>query len=105
MKKIKIIFLFFVFIIASSSACFSSQKTEKILTGKILTVNKEFNFVIINLGKKDNLKKGMVFLVYRENKLIGKIEVEETFKDMSSCLILPWITKEEFRRDDGVLKP
>jgi hypothetical protein len=105
MKKIKFLLILFVFIFVSSSLYPAARRTEKILNGKILTVNKEFNFVIINLGKKDNLKKGIIFLVYRENKLIGKVEVEETFKDMSSCVIVPWISKEELKRDDGVLKP
>lgn len=76
-----------------------------ILNGKILEINREYNFVIINLGKEDNVEKGMVFLVYREKKLIGKVEVEEMFQDMSSCIILPWYKQEEIKIDDGVLKP
>lgn len=77
----------------------------EILNGKILEVNNEHNFVIINLGKGKKVKKGMVFLVYREKKLLGKVEVEEVFQDMSSCNILPWFQKEEIKMDDGVLKP
>lgn len=76
-----------------------------ILNGKILELNREYNFVIINLGKEDGVKKGMIFLVYRERKLIGKVEAEEVFQDMSSCIILPWYEKEEMKIDDGVLKP
>lgn len=77
----------------------------EILNGKILEINREYNFVIINLGKRDGVKKGMVFMVYRDRRLIGKVEVEEVFNDMSSCVILPWVKNEEIRIDDGVLKP
>lgn len=77
----------------------------EILNGKILEVNREYNFVIVNLGKDDGVKKGMVFMVYRDRRLIGKVEVEEVFSDMSSCIILPWFKNEEIKIDDGVLKP
>lgn len=76
-----------------------------ILNGRILEINHEYNFVIVNLGKEDGVKRGMIFLVYREKKLLGKVEVEDVFKDMSSCNILPWYEREEIRIDDGVLKP
>lgn len=84
--------------------CLTSLYAE-IFNGKILEVNSEYNFVIINLGKENGIKKGMVFMVYREKKLLGKVEVEEVFGDMSSCIILPWFKKEEIKIDDGVLKP
>lgn len=77
----------------------------EILNGKILEVNRKYNFVIINLGKEDGIKKGMVFMIYREKKLLGKVEVEEVFKEMSSCIVLPWFLEEEIKIDDGILKP
>lgn len=95
------IFIIIIFVLAF---CFTDAHA-KILNGKVLTVNKDFNFVIINLGKKDGIRKGMDFLVYRDKKLIGKVQVEETFSDMSSCVILPWVTSEVFKKDDGVMKP
>lgn len=76
-----------------------------ILNGRILEINHEYNFVIISLGKGEGIKKGMVFMVYREKKLLGKVEVEDVFQDMSSCNILPWFKKEEIMIDDGVLMP
>lgn len=99
MKCIKfiIIILILVFWIQGLNA--------EIQNGKILEINKEFNFVIINLGKEEGIKKGMIFLVYREKKLLGKMEVEEVFQDMSSCNMLPWFKQEELKIDDGVLKP
>lgn len=84
---------------------YSFNVYAKILNGKILVVNKDHNFVIINLGKDNGVKKGMVFLVYREKKLIGKVETEEVFKEMSSCNILPWMSGKELKRNDGILKP
>lgn len=77
----------------------------EILNGRILEINKKHKFVVINLGEKDRIRKGAELLVYRDKKLIGKIEVEEIFEKMSSCKILPWFAEEEIKIDDGVLKP
>ena len=77
----------------------------EVMNGKVLEVKDDYGFVIISIGKKDGVEKRMLFLVYRENKLLGKIEVEEVFDDMSSCVILPWYRDEEIKVDDGVLKP
>lgn len=83
----------------------SSGLHAEILNGRILEINREYNFVIVNLGKEDGVKRGMVFLVYREKKLLGRVEVEDVFNDMSSCNILPWYESEEIKIDDGILKP
>jgi len=97
----KILIIIAIIFLNFSTCLFSAE----ILNGKILAINNEHNFVIINLGKKDKVKKGMVFLVYREKKLIGKVEAEDVYKDMTSCVMLPWMTNEDFKIDDGVLKP
>lgn len=94
----------FIIIILILISCVKGLDAE-ILNGRILEVNKDYNFVIINLGKEEGVKKGMVFMVYREKKLLGKVEAEDVFQDMSSCNILPWFEKEEIKIDDGVLKP
>lgn len=83
----------------------SSGLHAEILNGRILEINREYNFVIVNLGKEDGVKKGMVFLVYRDKRLLGRVEAEDVFNDMSSCNILPWYESEEIRIDDGILKP
>lgn len=99
MKTIKLVIFAFILV------AWVMDLDAEILNGRILEINKEFNFVIINLGKEEGVKKGMVFMVYREKKLIGKVEAEDVFQDMSSCAILPWFKKEEIKIDDGVLKP
>ncbi len=62
------------------------------LEGKILNVNTEYNFVVIDLGQDMGVKKGMVFEVSREGKLLGKIEVIEIRPEVCACDI----TKTDF---------
>ncbi|MCM8780958.1 MAG: hypothetical protein NC908_03425 [Candidatus Omnitrophica bacterium] len=54
-------------------------------TGKILAVDKENNFVIIDLGKDAGLKLGDTFQVYRDNQSIGLIEVIQIRSNVSAC--------------------
>lgn len=51
----------------------------------IVAVNKEGNFVIIDLGEEAGVKTGDVFQVYREDKVIGSIEVMQTRKNIAAC--------------------
>jgi predicted nucleic acid-binding Zn-ribbon protein len=53
--------------------------------GTILTLNKENNFVIIDLGEDDGIKIGEAFQVYRQDKVIAGIEVIQTRKNIAAC--------------------
>jgi len=45
------------------------------LKGRVVTVNKEHNFVVIDLGKQDGLEIGNQFNVYRGGAFLGSVEV------------------------------
>jgi len=53
--------------------------------GKVMIVNKEFNFVVINLGSKDKINVGDEFLVSRAGKPIGDLKVEKVHEAMSAA--------------------
>ncbi len=72
------------------------------LEGQILVVNKEFAFVVINIGEKDGIKNAEVLDVYRGQELLGKVQVERIYDTMSSAIILPKVTKKEIKEGDCV---
>jgi chromosome segregation ATPase len=53
--------------------------------GTILTINKENNFVIIDLGEDSGVKIGDTFQVYRQDRVIAGIEVIQIRKNISAC--------------------
>jgi chromosome segregation ATPase len=57
----------------------------KSLEGKVMVINKEFNFVVINLGSKDNVNLGDEFLVWRNGNPIGNLKVEKVHETMSAA--------------------
>jgi len=58
------------------------------LSGKILNVNTEYAFVVINLGQQMGVQEGMVFEVFRSNKFLGKVEVIQLRERIAACDII-----------------
>ncbi|MDD4894028.1 MAG: hypothetical protein PHW54_01775 [Candidatus Omnitrophica bacterium] len=61
------------------------QKSAPALEGKVLVVNKDYSFVVINLGNKDGVAVGNVFALYHGNKYLGDIKVEKVHDSMSAA--------------------
>ncbi|MFH2138850.1 MAG: hypothetical protein ABII88_10095 [Candidatus Omnitrophota bacterium] len=72
------------------------------LEGQVLVVNKEFAFVVINIGQKDGLEESKILEVYRGQNYLGKVQVERIYDTMSSAVILPEYTTEEIKEGDAV---
>ena len=53
--------------------------------GKILAVNLDSNFVVIDVGSADGANVGNVFNVYRDAKPIGSLSVIQTRANISAC--------------------
>jgi len=54
-------------------------------TGKVLTVNEDSGFVIINIGEDAGLRMGDTFQVYRGNESIATIEIIQLRPNISAC--------------------
>jgi hypothetical protein len=73
------------------------------ITGKIETVNRTWNFVVLNVGDKDNVTRNGVLIVYRGNDYIGKVKVVSTEAHTAVADILPEWTKGDIQAGDDVL--
>ena len=70
-------------IVVRSSQGSPSEALEQ--QGEVLLVNKENNFVVVNLGDNVGLKVGDSLRVYRDDKAIATIEVIQLRKNFSAC--------------------
>ena len=58
---------------------------ETTLTGRIIEINEEYRFVVINLGSVDGVKKGMIFDVFQKDEEAAKIKVSRVRRHISAC--------------------
>ncbi len=73
-------------IVVRSTPASEKEKAEPpVFGGKILAVNPDNNFVVIDLGVSSGVKPGDAFNVYREGKSIGSIEVIQARSNISAC--------------------
>lgn len=74
------------------------------LEGKILVVNKDYNFAVINLGNKDGIDVGNVFSVYHDNKYMGDVKIEKVHDSMSAADFVSPDMKDKISEGDRVVR-
>ena len=72
---------------------------------RILTINRQFNFVVVNLGVKDGLSVGNELTIERGGKEIGKVQVEKLYENFSAATILSETSELLFQEGDSVRRP
>lgn len=73
------------------------------LTGKIETVNRTWNFVVLNVGDKDGVVRNVTLIVYRDSTYVGKVKVVSTEEHTAVADILPEWSKGDIQSGDDVL--
>lgn len=56
--------------------------------GKVLVVNKEFNFIVVSAGNNKGLTPGVVLSIFRDGKFVAKAQVEKVYETMSAANII-----------------
>ena len=74
------------------------------LEGKVLVVNREYDFIVINLGQKDGVNLGDTFEVLRKDKSLGQDKVEEVRDTMSVATPGNKDMIKQIKEDDLVLR-
>jgi len=78
------------------------DETAQGLTGRVLSVNKENEFIVIDLGENSGAKVNDKFNVYRDNKYIATIEVIQMRQDISASDIRETAVGQEIKIGDIV---
>jgi hypothetical protein len=73
------------------------------LSGKIMAINKAWNFVVLDIGKDNRLAEGIELVVYRGDTMIGKVRSVSVDATSAVADILPDWTKTEIQVGDKVI--
>lgn len=92
-----------------------SEKSEKKVEAKlpfkevvdprplqVLSVNRQFKFVVVNAGLRSHVKLGDTLRVEQNGKPIGRIQVEKLYENFSACAILEEIKPAQIKEGDLV---
>lgn len=61
------------------------ETSSKLLEGEVLVINKDYNFIVINIGRKSGVAEGDSFTIMNDSKVIGKAVVQKIYDTMSSA--------------------
>ncbi|MBI3316584.1 MAG: hypothetical protein HYZ85_01090 [Candidatus Omnitrophica bacterium] len=73
-------------------------------TFQVLTINRKFNFVVVNVGLKDKVKMGSILEIQRAGKKIGKVQVEKVYENFSAAAVVEEPKDAPFKEGDLVGK-
>ena len=74
------------------------------LEGKILVVNNEYNFAVLNLGIRDGVNVGDLFSAYHGDNYIGDLKVEKLHDSMSAANFVNADLKDRIAEGDKVVQ-
>lgn len=66
----------------------SSVPLDIVRGSKVLTVNRKFNFVVVNLGLKDGLKMGDSLKVIKSGRVSATLQVEKLYDKFAAATIV-----------------
>lgn len=69
---------------------------------QVLSVNRQFNFVVVNVGIRDRVKIGDTLRVEQNGKLIGRIKVEKLYENFSACTVTEEVKPARIKEGDLV---
>ncbi len=71
--------------------------------GQVVVVNRDYDFVVMNLGRNHGLEIGQEFQIVHGAEVIGRVKVEKVYDELAAAAILPDSKKDVIREGD-VLK-
>ena len=88
-------------IVVSPSGSNSKSPKEE---GRVLTVDTENQFVIVNLGQKDGIAEGTTLSIFRGQEYVGDIQVTRVQPDMSAADFIPPLASQNISKNDRVVR-
>ena len=86
----------------SAAPAVAAETSSIVPDGRVVVVNREYDFIVMNLGKNQGIAIGQELQVVRDHSVLGKVKVEKVYDELSAATILPESQKESIREGDLV---
>jgi len=80
----------------------ATKVLEDARPNQVLSVNRQFNFAVVNMGLDDKIKIGDTLQVEQDGKLVARLQVEKLYENFSACAILEEIKPAQIKEGDLV---
>lgn len=74
-----------------------------VVQGQVLVINREYDFIVVSLGRNQGLGIGQELQIIRGQDILGRVKVEKLYDELSAAAILPG-TKEDAIREGDVVR-
>ena len=81
-----------------------SQAQKPVMQGKVLVVNKEYSFIVTDIGQDKNVQKGMKFDVMDGSRFLGQAEIDKVYDTMSSAAMLPGARINDMKKGNVIVE-
>lgn len=71
--------------------------------GNVVAVDPKWNFIVLDIGKTNDILEGGVLMVHRNSQLIGKVRIDEVLPGRSIASPLPGWNLAEIEEGDQVI--
>jgi predicted RNase H-like nuclease (RuvC/YqgF family) len=71
--------------------------------GRVLSIDKDTEFIIFDLGAKNGVKQGDMMSVFRGDEYLGDVKVSRVQEEMSAADLIPPFTSRMVRKNDSVV--
>lgn len=82
----------------------ANQAVKQAMQGKILVVNKEYSFIVTDIGQDKNIQKGAKFDVMDGAKFLGQAEIDKVYDTMSSATVLPGAKINDMKKGNVIIE-
>ena len=96
--------------IISNTSASNKMELDKIVVaedkenkGRILSIDKESEFIVCALGVNQGVKSGDILAVYRGDHYLGDVRITRAQEEMSAADFIPPLTSRKVRNNDTVV--
>lgn len=86
----------------ASIAVRGTASNASVAEGQVVVVNREYDFIVMNLGRNQGLQVGQELEILREGQLMGRAKVEKVYEELAAAALLSESDADAIREGDLV---